>query len=118
MSAGAFAKEALALPRPFMVLGEAVYRASAAPDSQYTMPSGHATYMGVLAATLWPLLGSIPRIGLLLLAAAVGWSRVALGAHFPADVVAGYVLGWASAAAVNPAARRIGPRLGRLGVSP
>lgn len=93
MSTGAVAKVVFALPRPFMVLGEAVYRSACAPDSRYTMPSGHATY-----------------IGLLLFAAAVGWSRVALGAHFPVDVVAGYLLGWACVAAAAPVARRIAPK--------
>lgn len=100
-----------------MVLGEAVYRAAAAPDSRYTMPSGHATYIGVLAAALWPVLGALPRVGLLLFAAAVGWSRIALGAHFPADVVAGYLLGWACVAVAAPAARRIVPQLASTGAA-
>lgn len=115
MSAGAIAKAVFALPRPLMVLGEAVYRSVAAPDSRYTLPSGHATYIGVLTASLWPLLGGGSRAGLLLFAAAVGWSRIALGAHFPADVVAGFLLGWACVAAMAPAARRLAPRLASTG---
>lgn len=118
MPVGALSKGALTLPGPFIVLDEAAYRAAAAPDSHYTMPSGHATYTRALAAALWPLLGSVARGGLLPLAAAVGWSRVALGAHSPADVAAGYALGRVGVVAAGPAARRIGPRLGRLGVSP
>lgn len=118
MSAGALAKATFALPRPALVLGEAVYRAAAAPDSRYTMPSGHSTYVGVLVVALWPILGRSARIGLLVFAAAVGWSRIALGAHFPADVVAGLALGWACVVATGWAAERIAPMLAPAGAAP
>lgn len=100
-------KAFFALPRPFVVMGAAVYRAQSAPDSRYTMPSGHAVYVGVLAAALWPSLGWVGRVGLLVFAAAVCWSRVVLGAHFPTDVVAGLALGWACVAATGSGARRV-----------
>ena len=100
-------KAVFALPRPFVLLGDAVYRAHSAPDSRYTMPSGHSVYVGVLAAALWPALGRAGRVGLLVFAAAVGWSRIVLGAHFPMDVIAGLVLGGACAAAAHPWARRL-----------
>ncbi len=106
VTTAALAKTVLALPRPFVVLGDAVYRATSAPDSRYTMPSGHSVYVGVLAAALWPVLGWSGRIGLLVFAAAVGWSRIVLGAHFPVDVIAGFALGWACVAVVGPWARR------------
>ncbi|CAN7324726.1 phosphatase PAP2 family protein [Acidovorax sp. LjRoot74] len=86
-------KAMFALPRPSVVLGDPVYRAHAAPDSRYTMPSGHSVYVGVLATALWPTLGRAGRIGLLVFAAAVGWSRIVLGAHFPMDVITGLALG-------------------------
>ncbi|MBB6558691.1 membrane-associated phospholipid phosphatase [Acidovorax soli] len=100
-------KAMFALPRPFVVLGDAVYRAHSAPDSRYTMPSGHSVYVGVLAAALWPALGWAGRIGLLVFAAAVGWSRLVLGAHFPMDVIAGLALGGSSAAAADSWAQRL-----------
>ncbi len=105
-AAAALTKTLFALPRPFVLLGDSVYRAASAPDSRYTMPSGHAVYMGVLTASLWPVLGRIGRIGMLLFAMAVGWSRIVLGAHFPVDVIAGFALGWACVALVGPWARR------------
>ena len=107
IAAAALTKSLFALPRPCVLLGDSVYRAAATPDSRYTMPSGHAVYMGVLAAALWPVLGRSGRTGVLLFAAAVGWSRIVLGAHFPVDVVAGFVLGWACVAVVGPWARRV-----------
>lgn len=106
LSVGAAAKEAFAFPRPWTALGEAVFRVVGTPDSRYTLPSGHATYVAVLAAAMWPLLGWPARLTLLVFAAAVGWSRVALGAHFPADVLAGFALGWACVVAAGPLARR------------
>lgn len=117
ITAVAVAKAVFALPRPFVVLGDAVYRAVSAPDSRYTMPSGHSVYVGVLAAALWPALGWSGRIGLLVFAAAMGWSRIVLGAHFPVDVFAGVVVGWAGVAAVGPLAQRVARNLKLSGAS-
>lgn len=67
------------------------------PDA-FSFPSGHTTtaftmaiIIGHFSALLWP--------GALLLATLVGVSRLALGAHFPSDVVAGMVLGCLCASA-------------------
>jgi undecaprenyl-diphosphatase len=61
------------------------------PDA-FSFPSGHTTtaftialMLGHFSALLWPVA--------LVLAALVGLSRIALGAHFPSDVVAGMLLG-------------------------
>jgi len=117
LTTAALAKAVFALPRPYVVLGEAVYRAASAPDSRYTLPSGHSVYVGVLAAALWPVLSWPGRIGLLLFVAAVGWSRIVLGAHFPADVLAGFALGCVCVVAAFPWANRIArhPRLAGAG---
>lgn len=111
MAAAAVAKMAFALPRPSLVLGEAVYRAASGPDSRYTLPSGHSVYVGVLAVALWPLFGWGGRVGLLAFAAAVGWSRIVLGAHFPADVIVGLAIGGMCVASVGPWAERLARRL-------
>ena len=63
-----------------------------APYALASFPSGHATTVFALATvlSLW-----YPRwtAAWLALAAVVGWSRIALGSHFPSDVVAGAVVG-------------------------
>jgi signal peptidase II len=58
-------------------------------ERHYSLPSGHATYAALVVGALWPLMGRRGRIGLVLYAALVGWSRIAAGMHFPADVLAG-----------------------------
>ena len=110
LSAGAVAKEAFAFPRPWTALGESVFRVVGTPDSRYTLPSGHSTYVAVLVAALWSVVGWPARIALLVFAACVGWSRIALGAHFPVDVLAGFALGWACVLAGGPLARRVAVR--------
>ncbi|MEM7216366.1 MAG: phosphatase PAP2 family protein [Pseudomonadota bacterium] len=57
-----------------------------------SFPSGHSTTVGALAAAL---IFVAPRIGYIFLPVAI-WvavSRVAVGAHFPSDVLAGLALG-------------------------
>jgi membrane-associated phospholipid phosphatase len=71
-------------PDTFHMVGEAVF--------QRSLPSGHATFVMLLAASLWPQVGRPLRLALALFVLWVGVSRVSLGAHFPADVLAGWML--------------------------
>lgn len=79
-------------PRPPAVFGNLV-RVIGQTELHYTLPSGHSTYAALVVGTLWPLVGTRLRITLVLYLVLVGWSRIAAGMHFPADVVAGWALG-------------------------
>jgi membrane-associated phospholipid phosphatase len=67
----------------------------------YSFPSGHALNItlaaSVLVFLLWPLLSVVGRrIGIavaVVAVVAVGLDRIFIGAHFPSDVVAGFILG-------------------------
>ncbi|MBF8179744.1 signal peptidase II [Herminiimonas contaminans] len=82
-------------PRPSIVLGELV-RVIGEREQNYSLPSGHATYSALVLGVLWPLVSRRGRIGLVLYAVLVGWSRIAAGMHFPADVLTGWCLGLGS----------------------
>ncbi|PXX47076.1 signal peptidase II [Undibacterium pigrum] len=82
----------LDFPRPPAVLGDMV-RVIGEIELHYSLPSGHATYAGLVVGTLWPLLSRRGRIVLTLYLILVGWSRIAAGMHFPTDVLAGWLLG-------------------------
>ncbi len=75
----------------------------------FAMPSNHAANMAALATVAW--VGS-PRWGwlLALLAALVGYSRIYLGVHYPADVLVGFALGAAVAWLVVRSTRALLPR--------
>lgn len=79
-------------------------------DGNLSYPSGHTAFLTALA--LVPALLSTGRLGLgrtagtslvlaaaLVAGAAMGWAQVALGAHYPTDVLGG----WCTALAVIPA---------------
>ncbi len=87
-------------PRPFM-MGLAKNLLDHAADSSF--PSDHATLFFALAASfaLWrphrmPTLGAL----LAIVGLGVGWARVALGVHFPFDVVGAAAIGIAAAIVV------------------
>lgn len=108
--AGGHLKTLLARPRPCHALPEA--RLLAGCTSSFAMPSNHAANLAAVAVALW--LG-LPRWGrwLLPLAAAVAYSRVYLGVHYPSDVLGGALLGAGLAWGVVAAGRRLLPRLRR-----
>ena len=83
-------------PRPVAALPDLV-RIIGEPELQYSFPSGHAAYAMLAAASLWPLAACRIRALLVAWLAWVAWSRIAVGAHFPADVFAGFVIGWLAA---------------------
>lgn len=89
-------KAYMAYPRPFQILPEGTVHliGSSMDEDQYnrSFPSGHASFAMLLAASLWPVLN---KAGNWLAAFFVVWvslSRLALGVHFPMDVLAGAVL--------------------------
>ena len=84
-------KLAFGLPRPFWV--DTRLRALTVENS-FGLPSGHAQN----AVVLWGYLAYRARrwwatVGALLLILAISLSRIYLGVHFPADVVAGWIVG-------------------------
>jgi undecaprenyl-diphosphatase len=93
-------KDLTVRPRPFLSLDEVRLLVSA-PHS-YAFPSGHTTSafaaaLGVVLAAR-RLLGRVPLWGWAMfpLAAAIAYSRIYVGVHWPTDVAAGGVLGLAS----------------------
>ena len=109
-------KELTVRPRPFASLPDV--RSLVAEPSSYAFPSGHAT-SAFSAATGVVLAAkrSLKRVpwsgwGMLVLAAAISYSRVYVGVHYPTDVLAGVGLGvacgWIGARCVVGSGSRLG----------
>jgi undecaprenyl-diphosphatase len=62
-----------------------------------SFPSGHAVAVAVLAGALMPRRSLAAQLGLVLLALLVCLSRLAIGVHWPLDVLAGAACGFALA---------------------
>jgi undecaprenyl-diphosphatase len=62
------------------------------PELELSLPSGHAATSFAGAAVLAFFLPRL-AVSLFVLAAAIAWSRVYLGVHYPVDVVVGAALG-------------------------
>lgn len=103
-------------PRPFTAHPVLTHLLSA-PSLDPSFPSDHAA---VATAIAFAVLAFSRRAGLLFLATAtlIALSRVALGMHYPSDVLAGMVVGWAAAALVTGLGMRwidrLVPRLSRI----
>lgn len=87
-------KNGLHIPRPSAALPEGTVHLLSQPRSVYSFPSGHSAFAMLVVGLFWPLCRLWPaKIVLLMLALWVGISRINLGLHFPADVMAGYLCG-------------------------
>lgn len=98
------------MPRPF-VLGLGEQWLAKAPSASF--PSSHASIAwAISAAALWWVRHPLVVAGFLLSALLMGWSRVALGVHFPSDMAAGMLVGVLAAWATWWPIRWLAPRLG------
>jgi undecaprenyl-diphosphatase len=96
-------------PRPFVAHPQIHLFARHAADASF--PSDHATAAFAIAGVLVLWLGRRAAIALVA-AVALAVSRVAVGLHYPGDVLAGAALGLACAAVVCRAARTFRRRSG------
>lgn len=101
-------------PRPPAVLDPSTFHVIAKALHSGSFPSGHTAaafaFAGVVAMHLRRAWLTAP---LLVLATGVGFARMAVGVHWPMDVLGGAAIGWTSAIAALVLARRW-----RWGVSP
>ena len=80
-------------PRPLAALGREAVTVVGHAAHGGSFPSGHATFVFLLCAALSPGVPKAVRWGLWIFAAIVALSRMVVGAHFPADVLGGALLG-------------------------
>jgi membrane-associated phospholipid phosphatase len=89
-------KGLLESPRPAAVIDNTLFRLVGEKLEVASMPSGHTLTAFAVASSLYFALDAQRRgrfVWLWLLAAAVGLSRIAVGAHWPGDVAVGACLG-------------------------
>lgn len=87
-----FLKPFLDFPRPPLALLPDTLHLIGTAEYHHSLPSGHATFAMMVVSSLWPVLCHRCRIAGIVFVLWVGLSRVSLGMHFPADVIAGYLL--------------------------
>ena len=78
-------------PRPLLALPQGGVQIIGTPEYHHSLPSGHSSFAMLITASLWPVMSRSWRIAGVLFVVWVGISRISLGAHFPADVVAGFL---------------------------
>jgi membrane-associated phospholipid phosphatase len=85
-------KPLLDFPRPPLALPIETVNIIGATELHHSLPSGHSTFAMMVVASLWPVLTRWLRVTGVCFVLWVGISRISLGAHFPADVLAGFIL--------------------------
>lgn len=98
----------LHISRPFTVFTDVT---PLVPTTGWSFPSGHATFFFGLAAALWIWNRMWGIVGFCV-AIVMGVARVIAGAHWPADILGGAVVGIATAMLVNFVVRKNQPRAG------
>lgn len=91
-------KEGISIKRPPAILEEGSYYLAGKAYKHNAFPSGHATTIFALCGVIsFYYKTYLPRITALFAALLIGISRIMIGVHWPADVLAGAILGWSSA---------------------
>lgn len=84
-------KPLLDFPRPPLALPAGTVHIVGVAEYHHSLPSGHSSFAMLCIASLWPVMKRGLRGAGVLFVLWVGISRISLGAHFPADVIAGYL---------------------------
>jgi membrane-associated phospholipid phosphatase len=103
-----YLKPLLDFPRPPLALPPGTVNIVGVPEYHHSLPSGHSSFAMLVTASLWPVLNRNWRITGVCYVLWVGISRVSLGAHFPADVMAGFVSSLVVVLLVYVAVKRMG----------
>ena len=83
-------KPLLDFPRPPLALPIGSMNIVGIAEYHHSFPSGHSSFAMLVVASIWPLLFTWQRFLGIIFVLWVGISRISLGAHFPADVLAGF----------------------------
>ena len=100
-------KPLLDFPRPPLALPPDTVNIVGLPEYHHSLPSGHSSFAMLMAASLWPVLERKWRAAGAIFVLWVGVSRVSLGAHFPADVMAGFLSSLAIVLLVHVAVQKL-----------
>ena len=84
-------KPFLDFPRPPLALEPGSLHILGEPDFHHSLPSGHASFAMLVGASFWTVAGKVGRPILVAFVLWVGISRISVGAHFPADVLASWL---------------------------
>jgi membrane-associated phospholipid phosphatase len=95
-------KKAFNAPRPGDILSASDYHALSDVLTGHSFPSGHSITAFAMASVVLACLGTEEKSGahfwikttVLFIALLIGCSRIALGVHWPMDVLAGACVGW------------------------
>jgi len=83
-------KPFLDFPRPPLTLEPGSLHILGEPEFHHSLPSGHASFAMLVGASFWPVAGKARPV-LVAFVLWVGISRISVGAHFPADVLASWL---------------------------
>jgi membrane-associated phospholipid phosphatase len=103
-----YVKPLLDFPRPPLALPPGTLNIVGIPEYHHSLPSGHSSFAMLVTASLWPVLNRKWRIAGACFVLWVGLSRISLGAHFPADVMAGFISSLAVVVVVYVAVQKMG----------
>lgn len=82
-------------PRPYLLIPTneiKLLEIQPAEEAYHSFPSNHVAIITILVFALWPIAGEKTRWGGILFIFGVAWSRIAMGVHFPMDVISGFAI--------------------------